>query len=205
MVSQPDQQSGPESSATPIDLGAVENLRYIRSTIEAVHTFTTIPGKGCIAMGIAAIAAAIVDSIPAFSEHWLPVWLTAAVVSATIALFFMESKARRQGLSLRRSVAIRFFLTLAPALVAGGVLTAALIDTVERDIIAGIWLLLYGVGVAACGTFSVSAVLIAGFAFMGIGTVTLVSPASWAPAMLGLGFGVIHLVLGAIILRDHGG
>ena len=26
---------------TPIDSGAVEHLRYIRSTIEAAHTFTT--------------------------------------------------------------------------------------------------------------------------------------------------------------------
>ena len=41
---------------TPIDFGAVENLRYIRSTIEAAHTFTTVPGKGCIAMGITVMA-----------------------------------------------------------------------------------------------------------------------------------------------------
>jgi len=42
---------------TPIDSGALENLRYIRSTIEAAHTFTTVPGKGCIAMGLTALAA----------------------------------------------------------------------------------------------------------------------------------------------------
>ena len=49
---------------TPIDSGALENLRYIRSTIEAADTFTTVPGKGCIAMGLTALAAVGVESIP---------------------------------------------------------------------------------------------------------------------------------------------
>jgi len=193
--------------AEPTQLGtsAAENLRYIRDTIEAARTFTTIPAKGCIAMGIAAIAAAGLESYPPLAAHWLPIWLIAAVVSCTLALFFMETKARKQGLSLRRTVAVRFFLTLAPAFVAGGVLTVALQDVVARDVIAGIWLLLYGVGIAACGVFSIPVVLIAGFAFMGLGTVTLAAPPEWAPAMLAVGFGGIHIALGAIILKDHGG
>jgi hypothetical protein len=190
---------------TPIGSSAAENLRYIRSTIEAAHTFTTVPGKGCIAMGLAALAAAGLESLPTFAPHWLPIWLTAAVVSCTVALFFMESKAREQGLSLRRSVAWRFFLTLAPAFVAGGILTVALMDEVGRDVIAGIWLLLYGVGIAACGVFSIPVVLIAGFAFMGLGTVTLAAPPSWTLAMLALGFGGVHLVLGVVIWKDYGG
>lgn len=190
---------------TPISSSAAENLRYIRSTIEAAHTFTTVPGKGCIAVGFAALVAAGLESIPALAEYWLPIWLTAAVVSCTVALFFMEMKARRQGLSLRRTVAVRFFLTLVPAFAAGAVLTVALQGLVARDIIAGVWLLLYGVGVASCGAFSIYVVLIAGFAFMGLGTVTFAAPAAWAPAMLGLGFGGIHLALGAVIMRDHGG
>jgi hypothetical protein len=186
-------------------MSAAENLRYIRSTIEAAHTFTTVPGKGCIVMGVAALVAAALESLPRLASHWLPIWLIAAVASCTIALLFMETKARLQGLSLRRSVALRFFLTLAPAFVAGAILTIALKGTVGRDAIAAIWLLLYGVGIAACGLFSIPVVLIAGFAFMGLGTVTFVAPPAWAPALLALGFGGIHLALGAIITRHHGG
>ena len=188
-----------------IGTGAEEHLRYIRNTIEAAQTFTTIPGKGCIAMGSAAVVAAVLESLPTLRDHWLPIWLAAAVLSAAVALFFMEEKARAQGLSLRRTVATRFFLTLAPAFVAGGVLTVALMDVIGRESIAGIWLLLYGVGIAACGLFSLGIVLIAGFAFMGLGTVALAAPAAWAPALLGVGFGGIHLVLGILIMRDHGG
>ena len=156
-------------------------------------------------MGIAGLLAAGLEMLPAFGEFWLPIWLTAAVVSAPIALFFMEEKARLQGLSLRRTVATRFFLSLAPAFSAGGILTVALLDAVGRETIAGIWLLLYGVGLAACGVFSIPVVLIAGFAFVGLGTVTLAAPAVWAPFLLGAGFGGIHLLLGTLIIRDHGG
>lgn len=195
----------PRAEPTPIGHGAAENLRYIRSTIEASQTFTTVPGKGCIAMGIAALVAAGLESIPALADFWLPIWLIAAVLACAIALFFMESKAQAEGLSLRRSVAVRFFLTLAPAFVAGGILTVALADDVGRDVIGAIWLLMYGVGIAACGVFSIPVVLIAGFAFMGLGAVTFAAPPGWAPALLALGFGGIHLVLGALVIKDHGG
>lgn len=190
---------------TSIGSSAAENLRYIRSTIEAAHTFTTVPGKGCVFMGIAALAASVLESMPQIASHWLPIWLTAAVVSCATALLFMEAKARSQGLSLLRSVARRFFLTLAPAFLAGSVLTVALVETVGRNVIAGVWLLMYGVGLSACGVFSAPVVLIAGFAFMGLGMVSFAAPSAWAPVLLALGFGGVHLVLGTVIWRNHGG
>lgn len=205
MNGQQSSSSARGAEPTPIGSGAAENLRYIRSTIEAAQTFSAVPGKGCVAMGAIAISAAAIESFPPLAPYWLPIWLAAAVVASTVALLCMEAKARAQGSSLRRSVALRFFLTLAPAFLAGGVLTAALADTLDRGDLAGVWLLLYGAGIAACGVFSISVVLIAGFAFMGLGTVALAAPAAWAPALLALGFGGVHFALGAIIIRDHGG
>lgn len=205
MPTRPNLRPDTDDTPTPIGSGAAANLRYIRDTIDATRTFTTVPGKGCIVMGLAGLTAAGLESIPAMSNLWLPIWLAAAVVSCTAALFFMERKARAQGLSLRRSVAWRFFLTLIPAFVVGAILTAALLQVVSREAIAAIWLLMYGVGLAACGTFSIPIVLIAGVAFIGLGTVTLAAPAAWAPALLAVGFGGIHIVLGAVIARDHGG
>lgn len=201
----PEEKLRERTTTESIGSGAAENLQYIRNTIEAAQTFTTVPGKGCVAMGMAALIASILEGVPSLAPHWLPIWLTAAVVSCAVALYFMEQKARIQGLSLRRTVATRFFLTLAPAFAAGGILTAALTDTVGREVIAGIWLLLYGVGIAACGLFSIPVLLIAGFAFMGLGTVTLAAPAAWAPWLLATGFGGIHLILGGLIIKDHGG
>lgn len=205
MSTNPKSRTDSDDTPTPIGSGAAANLRYIRDTIDATRTFTTVPGKGCMVMGVAGLAAAGLESVSALSSLWLPIWLAAAVVSFTAALFFMERKARAQGLSLRRSVAWRFFLTLTPAFVVGAILTVALLETVSRDVIAAIWLLMYGVGLAACGTFSIPIVLIAGLGFIGLGTVTLAAPPTWTTAMLALGFGGIHLILGTIIARNHGG
>jgi hypothetical protein len=197
----PDLRIGP----TPIDSGAVENLRYIRSTIEAVHTFTTVPGKGCVAMGLAALVAVALERIPALAPHWLAIWVGAAVVAAVTALWFMEQKARKQGLSLRRAVARRFFMTLAPAFIAGAILTAALASRVDREIVTGMWLMLYGAGLCACGVFAIDAVLTAGAAFLALGAATLWLPLGSAHVVLALGFGGIHLALGITIMRHHGG
>ena len=194
-----------QPNPTPIDSGAVENLQYIRRTIEAAHTFTTVPGKGCIAMGITALAAVAAESYPPLSAHWLAIWVAAAVMACSLALWFMEQKAHAQGLSLRRAVARRFFMTLAPAFLAGAILTAALVGRVDRELITGTWLLLYGTGLTACGLFAVPAVFTAGLAFMALGTATLWLPPGSAHVVLALGFGGIHLALGAAIVRHHGG
>jgi hypothetical protein len=156
-------------------------------------------------MGIVALAAALLDSFPGFAPYWLPIWLTAAATAVLLASFFLVRKARAQGLSLWRGVARRFFLTLLPALVAGAVLTTALTGSGARELVAGAWLLLYGAGLAASGVFSIGPVMVTGFGFMALGTLALTLPPTWSTALLAAGFGGLHLVLGTIILRRHGG
>jgi hypothetical protein len=96
-------------------------------------------------------------------------------------------------------------MTLAPAFLAGAILTAALVGHVERELITGAWLLLYGTGLTACGLFAVPAVFTAGIAFMALGTATLWLPPGSAHIVLALGFGGIHIALGANIAKRHGG
>jgi len=203
--SQSQSQSVRRREPIAIDQGAAANLRYIRSTMEAAHTFTTVPGNGCIAMGLLALVAASLEAFTPLGAHWLALWVGAATLACTTALVLIVRKARSQDLNLKHAVARRFFMTLVPAFVAGAILTAVLVDEVPRATIAGLWLLLYGAGVAASGVFAVRVVWGAGLAFMLLGAATFLLPASLAPAMLALGFGGIHLVLGEIVRRRHGG
>ena len=188
-----------------IQAGAAANLRYIRSTIEAAHSFTSVPGTGCIAMGAVALVAAALDAATPLSAFWLALWVGAAVVAAATALVFMRIKARTQGLSLRRAVVRRFFMTLTPAFVAAAVLTAALADVVSRETIAGTWLLLYGVSIVTGGSYSVRLIPAMGAGFMALGLAALASPAAWGDVYMAIAFGGLHIVFGLVIWRKHGG
>lgn len=201
----PQQSAVRRNEPIRIDSGAAETLRYIRSTIDTAQRFTTVPGKGCIVIGAVGLAAAALETVTGFRDYWLQIWIVAAVLACAVAALSVVAKARAQGLSLQRTAARRFFMTLAPAFVAGAVLTIALADAVPRDTIAGTWLLLYGAGLAASGVFAIQAVVTAGVAFMALGTATLALPAGSGTTMLALGFGGIHIVLGEVVRRNHGG
>jgi len=164
-----------------------------------------VPGKGCIAMGVTGLVAAGASMHPALAPHWFAVWLGAAAVAVVLVVIFLLDKAKQQGLSLWRSVGRRFFLVLAPALAAGAVLTAVLHAAGYRDLIPGVWLLLYGAGLAAAGVFSLAVVSVTGGGFMLLGAAAFAVPAEWAIAPLALGFGGLHIVLGYVVWRHHGG
>jgi hypothetical protein len=184
---------------------AIDNLEYIRETMESSRAFTSVPGWGGIVMGVSALATAALVSSPGLADQWLPLWVLDALLAATIGGLFMHQKAKHQGERLSRGVGRRFILGLAPPVIAAIVLTAALYRAETLDPIPGLWLLLYGVGVVTGGMFSVRPVPIMGAAFMVLGVIALAAPFSWANPLLAIGFGGLHLVFGALIVRRYGG
>lgn len=184
---------------------ALDNLRYIRDTMERAGSFTAVPGWGGLAMGVTAVAAAITASRQRSEEAWLAVWLAAALVAFLAGLSGMIRKGRTTHLSLWSAPARKFLLSFVPPIIAGGVLTLALYRTGAMAVLPGVWLLLYGAAVVTGGAFSVSAVPVMGMFFMLEGALALFAPVEWRDVLLGAGFGGLHLVFGAIIARRYGG
>ena len=189
----------------PIDAHAADNLRFIRSTMERVSSFTAVPGLGGVAMGLTALVAAGLSLLAKTPEQWLGVWLAEACVAVSIGVAAMARKSRRSGSELFSGPARRFLLTLTPPLGAGAVLTLALERQGLVPLLPGVWLLLYGTAVVTGGAMSVRTVLVMGALLMLLGCAALSSPASWGTAYMAAGFGVLHVAFGLAIARRHGG
>jgi hypothetical protein len=139
------------------------------------------------------------------AARWLLVWLTLGVVSVPLAMLAAARKSRAAGLPLLSGPARKFALGLAPSVMAGALLTAALARVGLYPLLPGLWLLLYGAGVVAGGSFSVRAVPVMGVAFMALGALALVAPPAYGTVFLAAGFGGLHIVFGVLIARRYGG
>jgi hypothetical protein len=203
---------------------ALEDLSFIRRTMEGAASFTDVPGWGLVGSGaVAVVAAALADRQPT-PERWLAIWLAAAAVAATLGGVTMWRKMQAR---VRRHVgdgaphdapvlsapARKFLLSLLPALLVGALLTLALVDVsvpgidprLTARVLPGLWLLLFGLGVTTAGAFSIRAVPLMGLGFIGLGAAALFIPALDGDLMMALGFGGLQVGFGLRIARRHGG
>lgn len=184
---------------------AAENLRFIRQAMERTTTFTSIPGKGGVAMGAIALAASAVAAMQDSPDRWLATWLIAATVAAVAGLVAMAHKARVSGATLTGATARRFAVGMAAPFVAGAAITYALWSERSFTVMAPSWLLLYGAGVLTGGIFSVPVVRAIGACFMALGIAAIVTPPEFGNVWLAIGFGGLHVAFGIYIARNHGG
>lgn len=196
---------------------AIQDLSFIRRTMAGAASFTDVPGRGLVGLGIMACVAAVLAARQPTPESWLAVWLVTAVVGGLVGGAAMLHKMRRRiGTADRFQLsapARKFLLGYWPAIVAGAILTLALVDPpapgvapeLTERLLPGLWLLLYGVGVTTAGAHSLRAVPLMGITFISLGAVTLLAPAADGDLMMALGFGVVHIGFGVHIARRHGG
>jgi hypothetical protein len=192
-----------EKSSTPAD--PIEQLRFIRQTMESAGSFTAVPGWGQVIIGITALGAAWLAAQQADPTSWIQIWLAEAVVALAIAVWSILEKAKRANQSLDSGPARKVALSLAPPIFAGGVLTWVLFQSGLTSAIPAMWLMLYGTGVMAAGAFSVSVVPVMGLCVFALGALAVITPASWHNFEMAIGFGALHIIFGGIIARRHGG
>ena len=117
----------------------------------------------------------------------------------------MNAKASAAGTPLLTAPGRKFILSFVPAVIAGVLLTVALLPSGNRAHLAGMWLLLYGAGVLAGGAHSIRIIQLLGALFLVMGAGALFTPAAMADAWLAGGFGGLQIVIGARIARRYGG
>ncbi len=191
----------------PVELHehAMDNLRYIRRTIERAGSFTAVPGIGGMLMGSTALAAAWLAERQSLSERWMAVWLGESLVALLIGVAGVAVKSRAARMPLFSGPGYKFVAGFAPAMLAGAILTGILFTQHQVSLLPGVWLLLYGVGIVSGGAASVRVVPLMGACFMIAGALAFLFPAAPGDIVLAAGFGGIHIVFGTVIAVKYGG
>jgi hypothetical protein len=183
---------------------ALGTLDYIRSSIESSSSMD-VPGMAGIVMGIIGGLAAVAVSLPWCAPHWLAIWLFAAAAALLLGGALVVRQIGRRGQTRYLGPARKFLFCLCPALLGGAVLTLALWTAGAASVIPGMWLLLYGCAVLSASTVTIAGitrlVCIMGALFVALGAIAFALPAGAQTAMLGLGFGGLHIVFGILIGR----
>jgi len=191
----------------PVNIGdrAIDNVRYIREMMERSAHFTAVPGYGGMLMGATAIVAAYVASQQVYLRDWLIVWLTEAFLAFAIGLLAMWQKSKIAGQSLFSAPARKFAFGFVPPLVCGIAITLGLWRYEHYEVMAPVWMMLYGSAVVTGGAFSAKVVPVMGWIFIVAGCIAFALPAVYGNYLMGASFGLLHIVFGAMIARRYGG
>jgi hypothetical protein len=187
---------------------ARDDLRFIRRTMERAVAFTAVPGWGGVLMGCTALGAAPLAMRAGSPRAWLATWLGAAALAVLIGVSDMAQKSaagRSSFRSGRRAPGWRFAGALCPALAAGACLTPVLYRAELHALLPGVWLLLYGAGIASAGSFSIRPLRAMGLALMLAGVLALLTPAALGDAWMAAGFGGLQVGFGLWIARHPDG
>lgn len=196
-------RSGPQP--VPLHSRAVADLRFIRETMAGAVAYTTLSGWGLLIVGFGALVTGFVAARVANLTDQLLIWTADAGISLVVGCVSCTLKARAAGQPLFAGSIRKFSLSFVPALLAGAVLTWVIIDSTFASQLPGIWLLLYGVGLASAGAQSARVIPATGAAFLCLGAISLIGPPHWRETLLWAGFGGLHVALGAAIVWRHGG
>ena len=185
---------------------AIDNLRFIRETMERAGAFTAVPGWGQVAIGVTALAAAALAAREAVGEmRWIAIWMIEAIIALTISGLAMARKARAAGMPLLSGPGRKFVLSFVPPMLVGALLSLVLVQSGQTSLLPAIWLLLYGTAVVTGGTYSVRIVPVMGLGFMLLGAAALWLNGAWTHWLMAAGFGGLHIIVGTFIARRHGG
>ncbi len=184
---------------------AEDNLRFIRGAMERAERVSALSGIGGMVMGLVALLAMAMASRFTELGDQLLIWIGSAFLAISVGALASWLKSRKNNTSLMGDASRRFLLCLLPAVLVGVVITWALWPTPQVVLVPALWMMLYGCGVLASGTYAAQPIILMGGAFIVAGLFTSALPAHWGNLLLGLAFGGLHIACGYQVYKHHGG
>ncbi|MCY3022905.1 MAG: hypothetical protein NTW87_28335 [Planctomycetota bacterium] len=189
---------------------ALRALAEIRAAVDRSARYSTFSAlSGFIAGGAAFVGSGVCGAHPGFAgaqpaAGWpfVAVWSGVLAVTALALAVLTAMKARRRGEAVWTPIARTAFAALLGPGMAGLASSAALALTGRFEMLPGLWLVLYGCGLWAVSFFAPLFLRVLGVAFMILGLCAW-SKMDCAALWLGLGFGGLHVLFGAVVLARY--
>lgn len=189
---------------------ALRALAEIRSVVDRSARYSTFSAaSGFIAGGAAFVGSGMCGAFPNFvgatpQAGWTfaGVWAGVFAIAAAGLAVLTTLKARRRGEVVWTPIARTAFAALLGPGLAGLTGSAVLAYQGLFDLLPGLWLLLYGCGWWAVSFFAPLFLRVLGATFVVLGLCAWLKMDS-AALWLGLGFGGLHCVFGAVVLARY--
>jgi len=186
------------------------DLKFIRTTMESSSRYTNVPASGYLITGLLGLlgtwgtyiylgAEKVADMTRITTKDMkilMVLWLLVFVAAVGSVAFCSWRKAQKHALTAWNSLAARMLLSQIPLVVVIGILTLAMATEGYYGLIPGTWMGIYGTVLYSFSYFTSVEHKIEGIAFIVLGLIVLFIHGAVGLALLGLGFGGIHIVAG---------
>ena len=188
---------------------ALTDISVIREQLAQSTEFqgyapATLAATGLFAFLVAAAQGLWLPESVTNMRWFIPVWAATAAVCVLVTALETISRSRRHhggfAVAMLQSALEQFL----PAIVAGGLLTVALLEVAPEDLwmIPGLWHIVFSLGVFASRRFLPRAIFWVGVWYLGCGLACLALAAPThgnSPWSMGIPYGIGHLLVAGIL------
>ena len=189
---------------------AIADLAEVRDRLAKIQRFDGYSGWAAIASGFAALAAGGLQFAlaphPAGAQHdlYLAIWLGCLGVGLAVNYGAILVWRARNGGAQARVQMRTVGMSILPAIVAGGVISLALVSRGVYELLPGVWCITYGLGIFASRAMVPRDVAYVAAAFGAFGTLLLlvpgIGPLDWWVIPAAFGFG--QIAIGAAVRAE---
>lgn len=197
-----------------------KDIASIRTMMERSAKFISLSGLSGVLAGIYALAGAFVAyymvhyPVSPFHYHsysiheedirWKLIAVAAVILLASITtgLWFSHEKAKKHGIKLWSPASRTMLLNVSIPLVSGGIFILIMLYTGHFELAAPACLIFYGIALIQGSSNTYDEVRYLGFCEIILGLVSAVFP-GYGLLFWAFGFGVLHIVYGAIMYNKY--
>lgn len=189
----------------------IDDLRYIRSTMERSTKFLSFSGLSGVFAGLSALLGVVPAYYIVYGGYSLTgnalidmilIALTVLVSAVSIGFYFSYRKAQKTGAKFWMPVTLQILKDAGVPLVVGGIFCMLLIYHSCSYMVASAMLIFYGISLINAGARTYRDIKILGMCEIVIGLFAGLF-ASYGLGFWALGFGIMHIVYGIVIYLKY--